>query len=350
MRQIEVNIPNNSYNIYIEKGLINKVEELIGTVYNGKKVFVITDNNVNEICGKRVENILSKSFDVIKIVIQSGEESKSLKCLESIYEKLIEENITRKDLIISLGGGVVGDLAGMAASTILRGVPFVQIPTTLLSQVDSSVGGKVGINLAQGKNLVGAFYQPKLVIIDPETLRTLPDRVLADGMAEVIKYGLIQDKELFQLLCKEKTIENLFDELDDIIYTCCKIKANVVSEDECETNIRAILNFGHTYGHGIEKYFEYEKYTHGEAVGLGMIMEAKLGEKLGVTGKGTVAKIIEILKAYDLPTEIGVEASDIYEFVKRDKKIVDSKIKIILLKEIGECVIHKLDLEELMQN
>lgn len=343
MQRLKVNIPNYEYDICIGKGIINNVSNLIKEIYSGEKLLVITDQNVYNIYGDQIKHLL-KQFKTEVIVVASGEDSKSLECLEIVYRKLVEARITRKDLIIAFGGGVVGDLAGFSASTILRGVPFIQIPTTLLAQVDSSVGGKVAVNLKEGKNLVGSFYQPKMVIIDTDFLNTLDKRVFSDGMGEVIKYGFIQDEALLEKL---ENTDNIFDIIDDIVYTCCYIKAKIVEEDEHETGIRMILNFGHTYGHGVEKYYDYHRYTHGEAVSIGMCMACKLGEKLGITNKDITDRLIKVLEKYNLPAELEISKQELNEYIKRDKKMESNKVNFLLLKNIGECIVQKLELEVL---
>jgi len=336
MKKLHVNIPGREYNILIEKGLIDKIGELILELRKNCKVAIITDSNVLPLYGEKVKQSLENSgFDVNIIEIAAGEASKSSETLNLLYSQLIDAGITRSDLIIALGGGVVGDLVGFAAATLFRGIDFVQIPTTLLAQVDSSVGGKVAINLPHGKNLVGAFYQPKMVIIDPDTLKTLDKRVFSDGCAEVIKYGLIRDDELFDKL------ENIAIS-DDIIYTCCDIKRCVVENDEFDLGERMILNFGHTFGHAIEKHYNYGTYTHGEAVAVGMVMESRFGEKLGITLPGTTERIEKLLTKFSLPIEVEIDANSLAQGIKTDKKGEGSLINIILLDKIGNAIIKKI--------
>ena len=241
---------------------------------------------------------------------------------------------------IALGGGVVGDISGFAASTFLRGIKFIQIPTTLLAQVDSSVGGKVAVNLDGGKNLVGSFYQPKAVLIDPDMLSTLSERIFNDGMAEVIKYALIWDKELFSELEKDTL------DIEKIIYTCVDIKRQVVEEDEFDTGKRMILNFGHTYGHVVESAYNYETYTHGEGVAIGMARITERTEKMGITKVGTYDKIVSILKKYDLCfDDYSIDKETAANIMLRDKKSAGGSINYIVLKEIGTCDIMKMDRE-----
>ena len=344
MKSLKVNIPGKEYDIFIENGLIDKSGEMIKSIFDGEKIAVVTDSNVNPLYGERVkESLLNQGFNVKIIEIPAGEQSKCREQLFCLYDEMLDFKMTRSDLIVALGGGVVGDLTGYAAASLLRGIPFVQIPTTLLAQVDSSVGGKVAIDLPQGKNLVGAFYQPKMVIIAPECLRTLTPRVLSDGMAEVIKYGAIRDEELFKLLENIKNTEELFAKIGDIVYTCCNIKRQVVEEDEFDTGGRMILNFGHTFGHAIEKQFNFETYTHGEAVGIGMVMACRWGEKEGISHDGTVERMEKILENYNLPTTVDMDADCLKEAMAVDKKGEGKKINLILLDRIGKVCIRKIN-------
>jgi len=357
MKKLRVNIPNREYDILIEKGLLDQTGELISVLREqtptpaghplskgGKfKVAIITDHNVLPLYGERVKLSLEQcGFGVNIIEIPAGETSKSAEMLNFLYSQLIKAGITRSDLIIALGGGVVGDLVGFAAATLFRGIDFVQIPTTLLAQVDSSVGGKVAINLPEGKNLVGAFYQPKMVIIDTKTLQTLPSRVFSDGCAEVIKYGAIRDEELFEKLedIEVTTISN------DIIYACCDIKRRVVENDELDLGERMVLNFGHTFGHAIEKHYNYGTYTHGEAVAAGMVMECKFGEKIGITPHGTTERLEKLLTKFNLPINVDVDSNSLTAGINTDKKSEGKMINLILLNKIGEAIIHKIPKEE----
>ena len=348
MQTLRVNVPNREYDIKIENGLLAQAGELIKEVFNGERVAVVTDSNVAPLYGGKVKNSLDAAgIENDIITIPAGESSKSLQMLEFLYNELLKAGITRTDLIVALGGGVVGDLTGLAAATLLRGVPFVQIPTTLLAQVDSSVGGKVAVNLKKGKNLVGAFYQPRLVIIDPDTLSTLSGRIISDGMAEVIKYGAIRDENLFILLENIKNTQELFAKIPEIIYTCCDIKRAVVEEDEFDCGGRMILNFGHTFGHAIEKKGNYETYTHGEGVGIGMIMACEYGEKMGITPLGTAERMRKTVGQYGLPTEVELDSKTLSEAVAVDKKGSGHIINLILLEEIGKTVIKPIDKCEL---
>ena len=297
MKELKVNIPQKEYYIYIGRDTLIKAKEIISKHLKGNKVAIITDTNVEKLYAEKLVDIL-RGFDTKVITVEAGEKSKSLETLQYVYGELLDFGITRADIIIALGGGVVGDLTGFASATLLRGIGFIQIPTTLLAQVDSSVGGKTAVNLPQGKNLVGSFCQPKAVIIDTETLKTLPDNVLSDGMAEVIKYGAICDNDLFYKLEKITSKEELFENIEDIVYTCCNIKREIVEEDEFDTGKRMMLNFGHTFGHAIEKINNFSGVTHGMAVAAGMVMASKWGEERDITPKDTHKRIECILKNY----------------------------------------------------
>ena len=342
MKILKVNIPGREYNIHIGSGLLEKTGEIVSEIFKGKRIAIITDKNVGTLYADKVTKALA-GYDVSVITVDAGEKSKSFETLQYVYTRLIEEGITRTDLIVALGGGVVGDLTGFASSTILRGVDFVQIPTTLLAQVDSSVGGKTAVNLPQGKNLVGSFCQPKAVIADTDTLKTLSDKILSDGMAEVIKYGAICDAELFEILSNIKNNKELFAKIEEIVYTCCRIKSEIVEEDEFDTGRRMILNFGHTFGHAIEKKFNFSSVTHGMGVAAGMVMAATWGEENNVTPKGTAEKIEAVLKNYNLPTAYDLTKEELLASVGVDKKSDGGLINLILLNRIGDAVIHKID-------
>ena len=347
MKTLKVNILDRSYEIHIAEGILNQSGSMIQKVFQGEKIAIVTDSNVEPLYGAQVmDSLIASGFSVKIITIPAGESSKSKEQLFYLYEEMLSFGLTRTDLVVALGGGVVGDLAGFAAASLLRGIPFVQIPTTLLAQVDSSVGGKVAIDLPMGKNLVGAFYQPKMVLIDPLCLKTLTDRVLADGMAEVIKYGAIRDYALFETLEKIQNKEELFAKMEEIIYTCCNSKRQVVEADEFDTGQRMILNFGHTFGHAIEKEYHYETYTHGEAVGIGMVMASRYGEKIGITQMDTAKRIEKLLMQYHLPVSTELSDESLRHAMAVDKKGEGSKINLILLKQIGEAVIMKIEKSE----
>ena len=339
--ELVVDLGERSYPIIIEDNLLDRIDEEIQKVFKGNKVFILTDENVNKFYGDRISSkLLEAGYDVRSLALPAGEETKSFFTLPEVYNALLDFNLTRSDLIITLGGGVIGDLGGFVASTYLRGVSFVQVPTSLLAQVDSSVGGKVAVDLEKGKNLVGSFYHPKLVLIDPLVLKTLEKRFLIDGMAEVIKYGCIKDNTLFEYLNDTEVIE-VINNIGTIIHRCCDIKREVVEKDEKDTGERMLLNFGHTIGHAIEQYYNYSKYTHGEAVAIGMYNISLISEERGITEEGTSKKIKNILEKYNLPYDMDIDIENILDTMNLDKKKLGKKLNVILLKKIGESEIYK---------
>ena len=345
MFSIEVKASSGSYPIYIKNGLLGEIGVEVKKIYKGRKIAIVTDSNVNEFYGQKViSSLKAEGFEAFKIVIKAGEESKSFETLLEVFDKLLDFEINRGDIIIALGGGVVGDMTGFAASTFLRGIPLIQIPTTLLAQVDSSVGGKVAVDLVRGKNLVGSFYMPKAVFIDPLLLGTLNDKFLSDGMGEVIKYGVIKDSELFYKLMDYENKEALLKEIDKIIYTCCSIKATIVEDDEKDTGDRMLLNYGHTIGHAIEQFFNFTKYSHGEVVAMGMYTITKLGEELGMTKTGTSSAIKDILIKYNLPWTLPeMKSENVIETISHDKKNIGGSMNFILIESIGNSFIEKID-------
>lgn len=347
MENLVVELGERSYPILIKKGLMNEVNVEIQKIYKGKKIFILTDKNVNSYYGDKIKSCLVNSgYDVKIMALEAGEETKAFSTLPVIYNELLDFKITRSDLIITLGGGVIGDLGGFVAATFLRGIDFVQIPTSLLAQVDSSVGGKVAVDLERGKNLVGSFYQPKAVLIDPDVLKTLNEKFFKDGMGEVIKYGCIKDKEFFYFLKSLKTKEEVMHNIEKIIHKCCLIKKCVVENDEKDTGERMLLNFGHTLGHAIETYYNFKKFTHGEGVAIGMYEISRIAENKGLTEKGVSEEIKEILIQYGLPYEVEIkDNSAILDTIALDKKNIDNSLKVVLLKNIGESFLEKTSVE-----
>lgn len=341
--KLTVDLKENSYPIYIERGLRKKAAQLIREVWSGKRLIIVSDDQVYARYGEELLENLSQQFECTKIVLPHGESTKSFHNLPLIYDAMLQAHLSRSDLLVALGGGVIGDLAGFAAATYLRGISFVQIPTSLLAQVDSSVGGKVAVDLPQGKNLVGAFYQPKLVLIDPDVLGTLPERYLKDGMGEVIKYGCIKDAELFGKLEQLGSYGKLDKEMEEIIYRCVDIKKKVVEEDQFDKGERMLLNFGHTLAHAIEQYFHYERESHGEAVSQGMYQVMRIAEEKGIAKKGIAKRIARVLDMYDLPCESKIPASSLIEAICLDKKNLNDHLNLILLKDIGESYIYRTD-------
>ncbi len=344
MRNLVVDLANRSYNIEIGANLLSKSGEYIKkTLPKAKKLAVVTDENVATLYADMLRDSLENSGFAVEItVLSSGEQTKSMENLEKLYNAFAKQGITRTDAVIALGGGVIGDLTGFAASTMLRGVDFVQIPTTLLSQVDSSVGGKVAINLPSGKNLVGAFWQPKLVLMDTNTLETLPDGEFMGGMAEVLKYGCIFDAEFFEFLIKRPNRALLMEEIDEILYKCCDLKRKVVVADERDTGERMLLNFGHTLGHAFELKGNYSKYSHGQAVAAGMVLAAKLGAKLEITPPELEKQISSACSALNLPTHIDCEKEIFEAAIGLDKKGEGAEISLILLEKMGKAIAYKM--------
>ena len=338
------------YDIKIGFGLLDRVGELCReTLPRAQKLAVVTDSNVQPLYLERVTNSLKQAgFQVLSLTVPAGEGAKCAEQLVMLWEKLMEFGMTRTDVVAALGGGVVGDLAGFAAATLLRGVDYVQIPTTLLAQVDSSVGGKVAIDLHAGKNLAGAFWQPSLVLIDPDCLSTLSDRTFSDGMAEVIKYGCIRDRAFFDLLDCCGGRAGVIEHIEEVIYTCCDIKRKVVLADERDTGERMVLNFGHTIGHAFELAGNYETWTHGQGVAAGMNWAAQIGVGLGVT-PDIVYPIQNILKKYGLPIDIPCPWDTLTKAVLRDKKNLGGKINLIVLESLGHAIPYPVTFDRLLE-
>lgn len=307
----------------------------------GTRCAIISDANVTKLYGKIASAALRKAgFDPNLIAIPAGEKAKSLKVVQSCYDLLAEQRLERKGFVVALGGGVVGDLAGFVAATYLRGVAFVQVPTTLLAQVDSSVGGKVGVNLKAGKNLVGAFYQPRLVLCDLNTVGSLPDREFRAGLAEVIKYGIIYDADLFQRLESQmaRILARNRKLMAEIVARCCEIKAEVVGQDETESGLRAILNFGHTVGHALEAISSYGKYLHGEAISIGQVAAAEVSRQvLGLSAEES-QRIRRLFERAGLPVSVNLtrnETERLFAAMRLDKKVSGGEIKFVLARKIG---------------
>ena len=347
MKTLRVNLGERSYDIQIGSGLLDRAGEEIRKVCpRARTLFVVTDSNVAPLyLGRVAESLKAAGFSTATLAVPAGETSKSAKNLVTLWETMMVRGLTRTDAVVALGGGVVGDLTGFAAATLLRGVDFIQIPTTLLSQVDSSVGGKVAIDLRAGKNLAGAFWQPKLVLMDPDTLNTLSDRVFSDGMAEVIKYGCIWDRAFFDFLAARPSRAAIMEEIESVLYTCCDIKRIVVEQDERDTGLRMLLNFGHTIGHAYELAGHYETWSHGQAVAAGMVTALRLGEALGLGPAGEA--LPRLLTAFHLPLTIPCDRETLEQAVGRDKKGQGGEISLVLLETLGHAVTRRLPKEEL---
>lgn len=330
---------NGVSEIHIENGLLSRAAAVIGETFSPSRIHIVSDSTVAPLYLQKLEQQFT--LPVTHTVIPAGEEHKRLSTVEGIYHDLLANGMTRKDLIVALGGGVVGDITGFAAATFLRGVSLCQIPTTLLAQVDSSVGGKTGVDMPEGKNLVGAFYQPRLVLIDPSVLTTLPKQTFADGMAEVVKYGYISNRDILDMVSAPDYKQNI----ESIICECVKIKRDVVTIDEHDTGLRMILNFGHTIGHAAEKLGNYVDLTHGQAVAVGMVAAMRLSAFLG--NEDLTGRLIEILKHIGLPTELKYDREDIYRSLLSDKKKFGATVNFILVREPGRAEITPIDAEKL---
>ncbi|HTS17234.1 MAG TPA: 3-dehydroquinate synthase [Verrucomicrobiae bacterium] len=356
-QRVRVELGERSYEILIGAGLLAHAAEYLHPLKLGKRGVIITDSNVEpRYAGALRETLARGGITVDMVSVPAGEASKSLRQANRLFEKLPAFGLDRQSFIIALGGGVVGDLAGFVAASYLRGIALVQVPTSLLAQVDSSVGGKVGVNLPQGKNLVGAFYQPKLVLADTDTLSTLPDRELRSGFAEVIKHGAIRDADFFAWLERDykKVLALEPGAVAHVVRRCCEIKAEVVSADEQESGLRVILNFGHTLGHAMEALSEYVGVLHGEAISMGMCCGARLSVKRGGLSEAEAKRVSNLIAASGLPTHVGTKykLDELLAAARLDKKARNGKLRFVLLKRLGEAVISDAvtdaDLEEVV--
>lgn len=343
VRIVEVPLGSRSYRIKISPELLHRVGSECAALNPGRDCVLFTDSNVGPLFAETCERSLAAAgFRVATFTVAAGEQSKSLKSVGHCYDFLAERRLERSSFLVALGGGVVGDLAGFVAATYLRGIAFVQIPTTLLAQVDSSVGGKTGVNLKAGKNLVGAFYQPRLVLCDLDTLRQLPDREYRSGLAEVIKYGIIYDASLFGRLERDmpRLLRREVQVLASVVARCCEIKADVVGQDETESGLRALLNFGHTIGHALEATAGYGKYLHGEAIAIGQVKAARLSQELLNLPRSEADRIQALFEAAGLPTRVRINQNQrekLMAAMKLDKKVKDGQINFVLARRIGKC-------------
>lgn len=349
MPTIHLELEDKSYNILIGTDIRKDIQKTLQELeYKKHSILIVTDQNIE----KTYKSFLNDIFGITpRFVIPAGETNKSIKTLEACYEFLVSNHIERSSVIFAIGGGVVGDLAGFVAATYMRGIEYYQIPTSLLAMVDSSVGGKTSVNLESGKNLVGAFYQPKGVFIDTDFLKTLPPREFISGMAEVIKCALIADKELFEYLESAPVLTPKSPEVVGIIEKCCRIKAGIVKDDEKELKgKRVLLNLGHTFGHAIEQATGYGEYLHGEAVSIGLVMAARLSELLGYIDEPQVKRIKTLIEKYGLPTTLKkpINIEKLSKAIHRDKKIEAGVLHFIVLDEIGEAHENKQVKENLL--
>ncbi|MBV1914962.1 MAG: 3-dehydroquinate synthase [Pseudomonadales bacterium] len=346
MKTLNVDFSERSYPIYIGQGILD-TPALYTPHIKGQQVLVVTNNTIAPLYLEKLTSALD-GYSISISILADGEQHKKMATVELIFDQLLEERHNRTTTLIALGGGVIGDMTGFAAACYQRGVAFIQVPTTLLAQVDSSVGGKTGVNHPLGKNMIGAFHQPNAVIIDTDTLDTLPDKELSAGLAEVIKYGLIRDPGFFEWL--EGNIERLLardsEYLAEAVYRSCKNKAEVVEQDELESGVRATLNLGHTFGHAIEACQGYGNWLHGEAVSAGTMMAADLSRRMGWLSHGDVQRIKSLLAKCDLPTKppSTMSPDDFMQKMILDKKVLDGKLRLVLLKSLGvACVRSGID-------
>jgi len=344
MHKIEVQLEGGGYDIIVGRGLLSRLPELLPSDIEPSRIMIVTNPSVDSLYGDVLdEALIDQDCEVLTEVIPEGEEWKTLETVEKLVDKMVEMRLDRKSLLIVLGGGVVGDIAGFAAAIFMRGIPFVQVPTTLLAQVDSSIGGKVGVDHALAKNLIGAFYQPVLVCIDPTLLASLPEEQVRNGMAEVIKYGVIADEGLFALLERHSDSLPTLGEplLEDVIRRCCQIKARVVQQDVRETTgLRAILNYGHTIGHAVESVTGYTRFSHGEAISIGMIAAARIAGIMGLVSEDVEERQAQLLTSAGLPTRLeGIERGHIIEATLLDKKTVGGRARFVIPLAIGRVVV-----------
>ncbi len=341
MKKVHVTA-SGEYDVVIGKDILENSGNLISEIFPKGKTVIVSDDKVYALYGETVEkSLVDNGYSVEHFTFPNGEKSKNISTYTELLEFLAKAGLTRSDFIVALGGGVTGDMAGFAAATYLRGIKFVQIPTTFLAAIDSSVGGKTGVNLDAGKNLVGAFHQPSLVICDTDTFKTLDEKTFADGTSEAIKYGMIKEPVLLEKLAGD------FD-IDEVVEICVKIKRDVVGKDEFEQGERKLLNFGHTIGHGVEKCSNYT-ITHGHAVAIGMSIITKAAEAFGICEKGMSQKLDELLQKCGLPTKCPYSAEELYKVALSDKKRSGNFITVVLPKTKGECILNTITVDKLLE-
>ncbi|MGT2757000.1 3-dehydroquinate synthase [Streptococcus ovuberis] len=349
--KVSVNLPQHPYDIVIERGSLDQCGQWVSLLWKPQKIAIITDNHVGSLYAERVvKSLEARGFEVSVFDFPEGEAQKNLEVVNQAYAFLVDQGLTRSDGIIALGGGVVGDLAGFVASTYMRGIHFLQIPTSLTAQVDSSIGGKTGVNTPFAKNMVGTFAQPDGVLIDPDVLATLGRRELIEGMGEVIKYGLIADVALWQMLSKMNGPDEILQNAEQIIYRSCQVKRQHVVEDELDNGIRLYLNFGHTIGHAIEQTAGYGQVMHGEAVAIGMVQLSRVAEQKGLMPEGITEQISRMCQKFGLPVSHepwNVEA--LHQALSHDKKARGSKIKTVIVPELGKAAINEVSLDEMRE-
>lgn len=345
--RVRVALGKRSYDIVLHPGGLKELGQYLQDLGHTGRVGIVTNPILKRLYGPTVERSLKKAgYQCHMICIPDGERAKTLRWVSKILDQLMEQRFERQSVLVALGGGVIGDITGFVASTYLRGIPFVQVATTLVAQVDSSVGGKTGVNHPLGKNMIGAFYQPSLVLLDTQTLQTLPKREWIAGLAEVVKYGMIADRKFFSFL--EQRIGDILQKeetsLHHVVKRCCEIKAAVVAKDERESGLRRILNYGHTIGHALESLGQYKKYIHGEAVGLGMVCEADLAHSLGLCSQQVVDRQRDLVNQVGLPSALPkLSFSDLWGAMLHDKKVAHGRIHCVLPKTVGTVTIDPLD-------
>lgn len=335
---------SSPYEVLVGSGLLSQAGTEIRRISHAIRVMMVTDDQVGLLYGQQVRKSLEQAgFLVSCFVFPHGEASKNLETTAQLYEAMVRHHLTRSDLVVALGGGVVGDLAGFAAATFLRGIDLVQLPTTLLAQIDSSVGGKTAVDLPSGKNLVGAFWQPKLVLCDILALSTLPEKTLYDGMAEAIKYAMIGCPKLIPLLKESQ------GRMEEIVAQCIKEKQRLVEEDERDTGARLLLNFGHTIGHAIEQHYHYQKYTHGQAVAIGMVMMTSLASRFSPPDEQVMPTLLELLNRYSLPTWDEANPQQLAKVALGDKKRQLDTIRLVVVPKVGESNIIPMPVSRFME-
>ena len=354
MKKITVNIKSKSYPIYIDPGLVKELPSYLSEYNTGQRWVIISQQNIMEIIGYQIEkNLKDKGFDCIHFTLPIGEAAKSMSEYNRAISQMIENECDRKTFIISLGGGAIGDVAGFISSTYMRGIDYIQIPTTLLSMVDSSIGGKTGVNTSKGKNLIGSIYQPRAVFVDQNILKTLPKQEIVSGLGEIIKYGAIADQNFFNKVSIWLDDIKKFP-LNEAIEICCKIKADIVSKDEHDLGLRKILNFGHTIGHALESLYGFRNIKHGEAVALGMICSGYISHKLKKLEKNQYFCLRDTINKLPLPVLKKFNHNQLFDYIKKDKKYENGKLSFIILNQIGNAEItnqvdEKLLLKSLLE-
>lgn len=344
IKKVTVNGVKKPYDILIGNNILNILPKKISELTKAKSVVIITDDNVDKLYSNKVFNIIKDAgFNTFKFVFPHGEKHKTMETVCDILEFMAKNLVTRSDVIVALGGGIVGDVSGFVASSYLRGIDFIGIPTTFLAAIDSSVGGKTGVNLKAGKNLAGAFYQPRLVLCDTDTFTTLPKENFKEGVAEAIKYGVICDEELFNLFLSNDNID-----IEAVIERCVSIKAKIVEEDELDLGKRQLLNLGHTIGHAIEKVTDF-KISHGIAVGIGMAMISKISDSLGWSKEETYLKITKCLENNDIPSNIDLTTDELLSAMLKDKKRSGEKINLVIPEKIGSSVLKSIEVSKLKE-